>query len=618
MAGADAYIGKVFENRYRIVRRIGEGGMGAVYEAEHVVVGRRVAVKLLHPDMARDESVVKRFYNEARAAGSVGNEHIIEILDFGWTSVPYLVMEYLQGKSLQEIIATEAPLEPRRACGILLQTLDGLGAAHEKGIVHRDLKPENIFLVRKGDRETVKLLDFGISKLRACDGKAQHLTQTGSILGTPFYMSPEQALGAKDIDGRTDIWSAGVVLYESVVGRLPFAGENYNILLVKIISEPPPKPTEINPHVPHALEEIILKAMAMEREHRFRTCAEFAAAIQAFLDRRPTGVVVPVQSPSETALRVAEAKSKILKTPTRPGAATAPTAAAGAAAPPLAGRAAMTPAGFTAPTAAGQAVAVPTASGALPGRRRLLAPFAGALAVTVTLAVAVWIGFLRGGESRSSPPGGSPPGTMAAPPPAPLPVRDAGIEAPAVSKPAVEPAVPATAGIPASDTILFQVSAKPPQAAVYLDGVEVPGNPVSLRFRKDGVARTIRVAAPGFAEKTWIASFDRDIVVAVSLTPVAAADAASAAPLDAGAGIRQPTDGRTGRIPEAGRPSQDAQGTPPVSTVPAQVSSLRNDAGVPPPSERPGGFRGFREVTVDAGRSRPEAAVPLIPENPYE
>ncbi|MBI5501903.1 MAG: serine/threonine protein kinase [Deltaproteobacteria bacterium] len=495
---APGCVGQVFEDRYRILRLIGEGGMGAVYEAEHVVVGRHVAIKVLHADMARDHQVVARFYNEARAAGSIGSEHIVEVLDFGRHPAPYLVMELLTGRSLAALLEADGPLSPARASTVLLQVLDALGAAHAKEIVHRDLKPENIFVVTKDGRESIKLVDFGISKLKNADPiTGGHLTQTGTVLGTPYYMSPEQALGAKDLDHLTDVYSAGVILYECVTGRQPYSAENYNMLLVKIISEAAPPPRSIRPDLPEPLEQIILKAMAQDRPQRFRSAAEFAAALRAFSEGRRTGVLPIAAAASDTAARISAARARILQ-----GGATL---AATTGAPPGA--------------ATDLAWTEGTGSAAAPPRKgRAVAITAGATLAVAALAVGAWLAFFRGNGSSVSPtvdqPALSPskgrPSTADSPTAAPSPTAD---------PPPPNAAVPVTADQPAADAVQLRVAATPADAKIYLDDVELPGNPASARFRKDGLMHKLRVAAPGFSEQTRFVEFTADVEEAFALQP---------------------------------------------------------------------------------------------------
>ena len=213
------YEGSVLNNKYRLIRLLGKGGMGAVYLGQHIIIGKSVAVKFLHAEFAAKKEVVKRFYREAQAAAAIGHDNIIDVLDVGIsdTGEPYLVMEYLEGESLAALIQRKGVLDLSCACGIMEPVLQALFAAHSKGIVHRDLKPENIFLAhRPGGVPKIKLIDFGISKVTQA-GSGEKLTQTGSVMGTPAYMSPEQARGSSDLDHRADIYSTGVILYEMLL-----------------------------------------------------------------------------------------------------------------------------------------------------------------------------------------------------------------------------------------------------------------------------------------------------------------------------------------------------------------------------------------------------------------
>jgi len=282
----------VIANRYRILALIGEGGMGAVYVAEHLLIGRKVAVKRLHPELAGDEKAVARFQREARAAGSTGHEHVVEVLDLGYgdDGAPYLVMEYLRGRSLAQVIQAEGRLAAARASKIVGQVLAALSAVHGCGVVHRDLKPDNILLTRRGaDPEFVKVVDFGISKIRQEDGDPKHnLTRTGVMLGTPFYMSPEQARGLKDLDHRVDLYGVGVILYEALAGRLPFDGDNYHQLLQAILTGKHAPIQELRPDLDPVLAEVVERAIHRDRDERFSHADEFLAALLPFGARTPS------------------------------------------------------------------------------------------------------------------------------------------------------------------------------------------------------------------------------------------------------------------------------------------------------------------------------------------
>jgi eukaryotic-like serine/threonine-protein kinase len=275
-------IGRTVGN-YVIRAQVGEGGMGIVYVAEHPQISRRVAVKVLHPGNDRAPELVHRFFTEARAASEIRNEHIVDVLDFGQLpdGSPYLVMEWLEGQSLAALLRDAPVLAPVRAARIVRGVTQALRAAHGKGVVHRDLKPDNVFLVpRDSDPDFVKVLDFGIAKLVAAGASSTFQTQTGAIMGTPAYMSPEQCRGAKEIDHRSDIYSVGVMAYQMVTGRLPFAADSLGELLFKHLGETPLSPEAIVPSLPAGLGAILERALAKEPDKR-PTLAELAAAMDA-------------------------------------------------------------------------------------------------------------------------------------------------------------------------------------------------------------------------------------------------------------------------------------------------------------------------------------------------
>jgi serine/threonine-protein kinase len=274
-------VGQTIGN-YVLTAKLGEGGMGVVYLAEHPVIGRKVAMKAIHPELSRNPEVVSRFMTEAKAVNQIGNEHIVDIHDFGTTADGefYFFMEFLQGEALSDILKRSAPLDTSRALAIAAQVADALGASHQHGIVHRDLKPENIFLITKGRvPDFVKVLDFGLAKLTQGEEKASYKTRTGSVMGTPYYMAPEQCEGKATIDHRADIYSLGVILFEMVTGMIPFGGEGYGEIIVKHITAQVPSPRAINPLLPQSVEAIILRALTKRREDRFQTMEEFGTAL---------------------------------------------------------------------------------------------------------------------------------------------------------------------------------------------------------------------------------------------------------------------------------------------------------------------------------------------------
>ncbi len=274
-------IGMILDNRYRIISKLGEGGMGSVYAAEHILLKKNVAIKVLRYDLARKDDVVRRFQNEAIAASRIGHENIIEVTDFGKTpdGSVYFVMEHLNGSALADIIQKSGSIPQRRAIPILLQITKALSVAHSQGIIHRDLKPENIVLIEKPDRKDfVKILDFGISKMLDTSDRAEKLTAMGMIVGTPEYMSPEQAAGMS-VDKRTDIYSLGVIMYEMLTGRLPFLADNAIRILMMHQTEKPIKPRDINPEIHTSFEYIILKCMEKKPEDRFQDMSEITQAL---------------------------------------------------------------------------------------------------------------------------------------------------------------------------------------------------------------------------------------------------------------------------------------------------------------------------------------------------
>ena len=293
---------------YNITARLGEGGMGTVFLAQHPVIGSKVALKAIHPEYASSPEVVSRFVNEARAVNQIGHDHIIDIHDFGTTPAGdfYFIMEYLHGEMLSDQRGRQVVFPPARALNIVAQIADALAASHERGVIHRDLKPDNIFLItRDGNPDFVKVLDFGLAKLTTVSGAVPaYTTGAGIVMGTPYYMSPEQCEGRAELDHRSDVYSLGVILFEMLTGQVPFAGEGYGEVMTKHISLPAPAVRRFVPDLPVVLDAVLSRALAKDPDARFQTMAEFrevllstesalapppAPVVERDLERAPSG-----------------------------------------------------------------------------------------------------------------------------------------------------------------------------------------------------------------------------------------------------------------------------------------------------------------------------------------
>lgn len=306
-------------DRYHIERLLGVGGFGAVYRARHVHTDATVALKLLKKQLGADEAMIERFLREARAAAAIGDEHIVRVMDAGISNEgqPFLALEFLDGFDLKELATREGPLHPVRLVHLTCQVLGALGAAHARGIVHRDMKPANVFVVRQTDERGVekdfaKVLDFGISKMHSAD-ESHGLTQTGVAMGTPAYMAPEQFFDARNVDGRADIYSVAVMLYELLTNRLPFEADSYAALIVKVRSEQPPMVQHLAPHVPAGLAQAVMTGLSKDPVARWQTTQEFAQALRGALGEPVVGSsatpavplqlkVTPIQPPERPAL----------------------------------------------------------------------------------------------------------------------------------------------------------------------------------------------------------------------------------------------------------------------------------------------------------------------------
>jgi serine/threonine-protein kinase len=306
----DELVGQMLNDRYRIDERISEGGMGTVYRATHVLMDKRVAIKVLHPSLAADDKIVARFSREARAASRISHPHALNVTDFGESAsgVVFLVMEYLDGRTLKEVIQSDGPMPLARVVEIIKQVAGALDAAHGEGVVHRDLKSDNIMLMEaQNGSDWAKVLDFGIAKIKEPVGVTDPaLTAPNLIIGTPQYMSPEQCSQASEIDSRSDIYSLGIITYEMLTGHVPFTGESPTAIMMKHLQEPPPSVLEERDDLPPQVGMVITSALAKRPEDRFQSAGELSDALgEAAAGQKPEKAVSaantnPAAASSET------------------------------------------------------------------------------------------------------------------------------------------------------------------------------------------------------------------------------------------------------------------------------------------------------------------------------
>jgi len=316
---ADPFLGATLGDAYRIVRVVGEGGMGRVYEARHTRLGnKRFAVKMLHAEYARQPEVVARFQREAEAASGISHPNVVDVYDVHHTEdgQPYMVGEFLEGEELGDFLERSGKIGVGVAVRIIRQLCRALGAAHARGVVHRDMKPENVFLVGSPKNPTVKVIDFGISKVGDAGGTA--LTRTGMIMGTPSYMAPEQARGDK-VDRRADIYAVGGILYRALTGRKPFDSDDPSVTLAAVLTEDPERPRVYEPSIPEALEVVLQKAMAKEPADRYATMADFEVDLIPFDDEATLAELATVPPPSPAAVEPSAKTVLVRQGGTQPG-----------------------------------------------------------------------------------------------------------------------------------------------------------------------------------------------------------------------------------------------------------------------------------------------------------
>jgi serine/threonine-protein kinase len=447
---------------YIIRERIGEGGMGTVYLAEHTVLGRRAAIKILLPELSHDRSVVARFLNEARSASSIHHPAIVEIFDFGMSPErgAYIVMEYLEGETLRARRARLTRLDPHRALVIARQIASGLAAAHQLGIVHRDLKPDNVFLVADPDvfgGERIKLLDFGIAKVqRSIDDTSR--TITGSMLGTPTYMSPEQCRGSTTVDARADLYALGCVLYELLCGRPPFIADGAGDLIAHHLYFEPPPPRQLDPTLPEAIERLVLSLLRKDPAHRPQGAAEVIDAI----DRVDIAPPARPRTPSQITGPVASRAS---------------------------------------PTTLSGASGV-TQRPHRRGRARWIAPAAGLVAAGLATAIYLASGHRNSGDERGAVPAPSPGTTHVLAPSSPPPPSP-----PAPSAPPAPVQPPVT---PESSTVKLTIVSDPDGATVEIGGKSIGTTPLVDLVERADTPRVYTVRKNGYENATASLSSARD------------------------------------------------------------------------------------------------------------
>src|ERR1043165_117443 len=289
----DSLIGSTLAGKYHIDERLNEGGMATVYRGTHVLMDKTVAIKVLRPSLAADEKIVARFSREARAASRISHPNALMVTDFGEddNGTVFLVMEYLSGRTLKQVIRDNGPLPVPRVVDITRQVADALNAAHQQGVIHRDLKSDNIMLLDTMTGDHAKVLDFGIAKINEPDGTVDtSLTAPNLVIGTPKYMSPEQCSQDAEIDARSDIYSLGVILFEMLVGHVPFSGDSPNIVMMKHLQEPVPSVLEERSDVPASVARVVARAMAKVRDNRYQNVAELIEDLTiAAGDRKSVG-----------------------------------------------------------------------------------------------------------------------------------------------------------------------------------------------------------------------------------------------------------------------------------------------------------------------------------------
>ncbi len=469
----EALVGQTIGEKYLLQRLLGVGGMGAVFEAKNIGTGRRVALKLMLAALAQHKDQVERFLREARAAAKIEHPNIVQVLDVGQSADGsfYLVQEFLRGRDLRSLLDERSVLAPSEVRSLLAPVMSALAAAHKLGVVHRDIKPDNIFVAEQSTGERLaKVIDFGIAKLTEAGPENLSVTRTGTAIGTPLYMSPEQARGERSIDGQTDVWSLGVVMFEALSGSTPFSGESYNEVLAKILTLRAPRLDEIAQGISSEIAAVVAKSLEPSRAHRYRSMDEFLAATmsaEAFAGHR---VATVIGRPS-----------------VRPDAATIDASAP---------RSHTTEARATVEERVAPPVARETATAAAPERNTVSAPVVQVLAkrqrapsgtaVIAVIAAVLLVSVVGGLTARKS----------TAREGAPREARVTVIAA------VTDAGVPVARGASAPTELVIAMTASPSSAVIEVDGQRSIGA-FAGRFAVDGSVRRVRVSAPGYVAREF-------------------------------------------------------------------------------------------------------------------
>ncbi len=537
--GRDARVGTVVQGRYRILQRLGAGGMGMVYLGEHLMIRRKVAIKTLHAQFAESPEIVSRFHREALAATSIGNQHIVEVLDMGHFDDDgslYMVLEFLEGRDFGALIDKEGPQPLGRVVRILMQMCEALSAVHAQGIVHRDLKPENVFLIQRGDNpDFVKVLDFGISKFKdaAADASGAKMTATGAALGTPYYMAPEQTQGLSTVDHRVDLYALGAVIYYALTGSHPLEATNLPMLFVKICSEEPTPLCQLRPDVPSEFERIVHRLLSKRPEQRFHSCVELREALAPYANFDGAVSVVRREPLSEQA---------DLFAPTQLGSSASPAATGPAVTAPEANRSLV------------------GSSRTLVGEKRSRAGLYVALGAVAALGVGGVLAMRALGTDRITPEGLVPSVvTSTSEPPAPSAI-------PSTGAPQVDANVPA---------VRVSITTEPKNAELYFDGNRI-ANPFEAELPQTKEPRRLQARLAGFdtLEQDLVLLYPQTVRLTLTKT-----GSGKATPSQAGSAPSLP--GKTAAAPSDGAKSSGTATTPAVeapAAAPAPVSVAASPA----------------------------------------